>query len=48
MLEELGSGSHYSPGFAIELTAGNKQVLQSLELQRMLSKILVLCQSVDT
>jgi len=35
-MKELRCGLHYSPGFSIQLTAGNRQVLHSLKLQRML------------
>ena len=44
-LKELGCGS---PGFTIQLTVGEKHVLKSLVLEKVLFKILVLCQPVDT
>jgi len=47
-MKELGCGPHHSPSFVIQLKACNRQALQSLKLQKMLSEILVLCQSVDT
>ena len=47
-LKEFGCGSHHSPCFAIQLTAGHIRVLHSLKLQKVLFEISVLCQSVDT